>query len=479
MSDPINSDKAMEDVLKNKSSKRGFMKAFSFGNTNNENSILFQAGSIDQDEQRDREPSMIEDDPEKQVLIPKDKTDIVGATNGKTFINIVKSFVGTGILFLPSAFKNGGVIFSVILLAFLSVLTLGCMLLLVACWEKNRGSFGEIAERAYGKPGKLFVDTTLVVAQLSFGSVYQVFVAKTLLQVIFIEWELWHIILLEIPLLTPFVWIRHVYKLSIANFIGTMCIIFGAIYITYYSIDEMVANGAKPVDLFNNKDWALFLGTAIFTFEGIGTVIPIQQSMREKEKFKGLLTAAIFSISAVLASFAIIGYIAFGDDILGPITLNLDEDLVMVKIVLALYALAIFFSYPLIVFPAVEILSKLIFPEGPVTVARKWKKNLFRFFLVCLTGAVAIVGGDDFEKFVSLIGGFACTPLGFVFPALFHYKLVASTKFQKNLDILIAIVGVILGIFATGYSLFSWIKESPDEGETGPPVTPTNSSMFN
>jgi len=253
-----------------------------------------------------------------------------------------------------------------------------------------------------------------------------------------------------------------------------MCIIFGACYITYYSIDEIVVNEAKPVDLFNSRDWPLFLGTAIFTFEGIGTVIPIQQSMKEKSKFRKLLTVALFAILVVLAGFALVGYIAFGDDIQGPITLNLDEDLIMVKIVLGLYALAIFFSYPLIVFPGVEILSKLIFKEGPVTAARKWQKNGFRFLVVCTTAAVAIVGGDDFEKFVSLIGGFACTPLGFIFPALFHYKLVAITKKEKYFDIALCVIGALLGIFATSYSLFSWIKDAQEEGEL-PTEVPTYS----
>jgi len=119
----------------------------------------------------------------------------------------------------------------------------------------------------------------------------------------------------------------------------------------------------------------------------------------------------------------------------------------------------------------VEILSKLVFKDGPVTTARKWQKNVFRFFLVCLTAAVAIVGGDDFEKFVSLIGGFACTPLGFVFPALFHYKLVAQTPREKYFDILLVVIGILLGVFATGYSLFSWISESQNEEEGNSTLT--------
>ena len=207
---------------------------------------------------------------------------------------------------------------------------------------------------------------------------------------------------------------------------------------------------------FISPDIALFLGTAIFTFEGIGTVIPIQQSMKEKHKFRKLLIAAITAILLALTLFAVLGYAAFGEDIQGPITLNLNSDDVFVKIVLALYALAVLFSYPLIVFPAVEILSKLFFKEGPVTVSRKWRKNLFRMFLVCLTAGVAIGGGDDFEKFVSLVGGFACAPLGLIFPPIFHLKLVATTQREKVIDIILALVGTALGVFATVWAAYSW-----------------------
>jgi len=75
-----------------------------------------------------------------------------------------------GILFMGSAFHNGGILFSCFLLTFLAALTLICMLLLVSCWEKNKVSFGEIAEAAFGTKGKIFVDTTLVVAQVFFFS---------------------------------------------------------------------------------------------------------------------------------------------------------------------------------------------------------------------------------------------------------------------------------------------------------------------
>jgi len=79
--------------------------------------------------------------------------------------------------------------------------------------------------------------------------------------------------------------------------------------------------------------------------------------------------------------------------------------------------------------------------------------------IVCTTAGIAIGGGEDFEKFVSLVGGFVATPLGIVFPPLFHYKLLAKTFWAKALDLFIIICGVVMGAFATIYSAYAWATE--------------------
>lgn len=48
-------------------------------------------------------------------------------------------------------------------------------------------------------------------------------------------------------------------------------IIFGITYLWYFSIRHLVQDGAGPdIALFNRDDFALFIGTAVFSFEGIG-----------------------------------------------------------------------------------------------------------------------------------------------------------------------------------------------------------------
>ena len=46
----------------------------------------------------------------------------------------------------------------------------------------------------------------------------------------------------------------------------------------------------------------------------------------------------------------------------------------------------------------------------------KWKKNVFRFVLVLICALVAWVGAGDLDKFVALVGSFACVPLVYIYP---------------------------------------------------------------
>ena len=46
----------------------------------------------------------------------------------------------------------------------------------------------------------------------------------------------------------------------------------------------------------------------------------------------------------------------------------------------------------------------------------KWKKNFFRFFMVGVCATLAWVGANDLDKFVALVGSFACIPLVYIYP---------------------------------------------------------------
>jgi proton-coupled amino acid transporter len=92
---------------------------------------------------------------------------IQGTSEAKAFFMLLKAFVGTGVLFLPKAFLNGGIIFSVVLMTVLAILTTYCMCLLADCSKSFGGkSFGDLGELLYGSNCKFLILASISISQM-------------------------------------------------------------------------------------------------------------------------------------------------------------------------------------------------------------------------------------------------------------------------------------------------------------------------
>ena len=66
-----------------------------------------------------------------------------GASVKKTVFTILKSFIGSGVLFLPKGFQNGGMLFSIVALVISAILSAFCMLRLAECSMAMRPANGD------------------------------------------------------------------------------------------------------------------------------------------------------------------------------------------------------------------------------------------------------------------------------------------------------------------------------------------------
>ena len=69
--------------------------------------------------------------------------------------------------------------------------------------------------------------------------------------------------------------------------------------------------------------------------------------------------------------------------------------------------------------------------------------------MVGLCTVVSILGSSNLDRFVALIGSFACVPLVYIYPPLLHYKGVAQTKLVKTGDMALMILGVVGMVYTT------------------------------
>ncbi|KAJ3169352.1 neutral amino acid transporter [Geranomyces variabilis] len=411
---------------------------------------------------------------ETQPLVPRSRTPSVaalhgGTSNRKAFFMVLKAFVGTGVLFLPKAFANGGMGFSLVCLVIIGSLTLHCMLLLVETSRKLGGSFGDIGEHLYGQWMRQLVLGSIALSQAGFCCAYYIFIAQNLRDFLMVVsdcrlvWPDWVFIAIQLAAYIPLSWVRKIKHFSITSLVADVFIMVGLAYILYLDVLTIATRGiATDFVWFNNQSFPLFVGTAMFAFEGICLILPIGESMKRPEQFGKVLCACTALIGAIFFSVGAAGYATFGAQVETVVFLNLPPG-APTQLVQLVYALAIVLSFPLTVYPTIRITEHALLGarDGKHDAGVKWLKNAFRAALVALLGVVAWFGADNLDKFVALVGCFACIPLSFIYPSLFHWH-VAGSRLERAKDAALVGFGVVAMVYTTWITLNAWVDGEPD-----------------
>ena len=341
-------------------------------------------------------------------------------------LKLLKSFVGTGVLFLPRAFLNGGMLFSVLVLVAVAIYCFWCFVTLVAVGSVVTGEYGDIGRKVMGRGMYSVIQVSLILSQVGFVAAYLVFTSSNLHAFILAisdnyDFPVKYLILVQTVLLLPVSLYRKLDHLKLLIVVADVFIFAGLFYVASLDISALSRNhGVADIILYNPKGWTLFIGTAIFTFEGIGLILPIRQDMRNQEKFPVVLGSVMVFITILFVGMGALSYAAFGSATETVILLNLPQDDKMVNGVQFIYSLAILFSIPLQLIVAVDVIEKLLFRRSGKTDQRvKWGKNIVRFFMVIFSALIAWAGARDLDKFVALIGSFACIPLVSIYPVGF------------------------------------------------------------
>lgn len=139
---------------------------------------------------------------------------------------LLKSFVGTGVLFLPKAYLNGGMLFSNLVLLGVAALSYYCFILLVTTRLRVEASFGDMGGILYGKWLRTLILSSVALSQIGFVSAYIVFTSENLQAFIlavskcrtFIDIKL--MVLMQLIIFLPLSLVRDISKLGMTALIG-------------------------------------------------------------------------------------------------------------------------------------------------------------------------------------------------------------------------------------------------------------------
>ena len=99
----------------------------------------------------------------------------------RTFFTLLKAFVGTGIMFLPKAFRNGGILFSSVTLVFISLISCLCFRLLLDCRSKlGGGGYGELGAAIGGPRLRNLILGSITISQIGFVCTGVIFFAENI-----------------------------------------------------------------------------------------------------------------------------------------------------------------------------------------------------------------------------------------------------------------------------------------------------------
>ncbi|XP_030745997.1 proton-coupled amino acid transporter-like protein CG1139 isoform X3 [Sitophilus oryzae] len=397
----------------------------------------------------------------------------------ETLIHLLKSSFGTGILAMPLAFSHSGWVLGIIGTAFIGLLCTYCMHMLVKteydlCKKKQVPSmtYPATAEAALMEGPRFMAkvapysgtisNTFLLLYQLGSCCVYTVFIGQNISNVVNNYYAIDERLIMLMTLL-PLIMICFVKNLKflapltiVANVITAIS--FAIIY--YYIFNEPISLEDRNA-IGEVKNYPLFFGTVLFALESIGMILPLQNEMKEPEKFItpcGVLNIGMACVTTLYITTGLFGYIAYGDDVDGSISYTINQADIAAQVCKLMLAFAIYTSYSLYMYVSIDIVWRQMlskrFEESNQKVL--WE-NLCRIFLVVFTFSLA-VAIPYIDLFISLVGAFCISALGLAFPAIFdscfRWRQLTGWKkilvHSKNTIItLFAIFGLVIGTYTS------------------------------
>lgn len=402
-------------------------------------------------------------------------------TNCETMMHLLKGNIGTGVLAMPSAFANAGIAVGSVGVILMGIICVHCMHVIVKCnhiLSKKLGcsslDFAGVAENAFklgpqryrrfSNVARTAVNVFLLLTQFGFCCVYFVFVAASIQEVLKgvgmsgTAVNIYVCLAATLPFMILYNFIRSLQMLAIASTIANVLQITGMALIFYNLLQDMPDISERPA----SASWSqlpLYFGTAIYAFEGIGLVLPLENEMKTPQAFAGptgVLNTGMMIVVCLYTAMGFFGYLKYGNEVRGSITLNFPPS-PLNEVLRVAFTIAIFLSYALQMYVPIQITWPSIankldlaggkYSEGTVLAMEYGLRTGY----VLITFALAALI-PQLDLFISLVGALASSSLALILPPVIELLTLYDADCSRTTWALLCIKNCIIFILGvTGF----------------------------
>lgn len=376
------------------------------------------------------------------------------------YVNILKTIIGSGILYIPMLFKTFGAIPTAILMMISCVLSVTGQLIYVHCnftVNDRSGNITTLAQKSIPRTTFL-VDFFVFFKCFGVSTSYLIIIREllpNLLKHSFGEGILTQpkiSLLIFLCCISPITFFRQLDNLKYTSSIGLMSISLILIFsVINFSSDPSTI---KNVNFFEILDIEALkaLGTFVFAFTCHQNLVSVQNEMIDNspKRLQKLIFSTAISSFIIYMIFGFFNYALFARNMHDNILKSYPNNQITIFLHF-MYIMVMGFSYPLQINPARVYFLNLL------KIKRRRKKNnfihaLITTILLISTYALTITGLNLGEIY-AFIGSTASTMICLVFPPLiYHYMDMQKKKILIFMGLICLLIGA--GVFSLSFCKF-------------------------
>lgn len=353
------------------------------------------------------------------------------------YINLLKTVLGSGILYIPMLFKEYGVANAIIFLTISCFLSISGLMMYAKCKDElkeENSNISTFSDYSYPFLGKV-VDLFIVLKCFGVATTYLIIIRDTIPRVLFQMFKLEFLkskkigLIIFLMFIGPVTFFKKLNNLKYTSFLGVMAILL-VILSSFYRFFTMTLVENRNVELFKPLNFSIFsgIGTFVFAFTCHQNLVTIQNEFRNKSlgRVYKLILLTMFSSFLVYFGFGFINYYIFGDQLIDNVLNNYPDDK-LTDVMKVLYVFVMGFSYPLQINPCRLYFKSLVGLNTRSTRNSLPLHIVLTAVLVVMTYSLAI-SGINLGVVYSFIGATASTMICLILPPVFYLKIRPNTK---------------------------------------------------